>query len=399
VRRVALNAAPTFDVFFADLANLAAGRTLFVLDDATRRDPQRLARFITRNGIEVFNGTPTQIRAVLLAGHAAALSGLRILILSGEAIDDGLWRQLRELTDVRVHNFYGPTECTVHVTAAAVAGHREPVIGTALPRSLAWLVDEALRPVPDGEPGEICVSGPQVARGYLHASPEDAARFTEITPPGADTPVRAYRTGDRGRRNRSGQLEFLGRLDEQISIDGYRVELREVATVLRSCPGVRDAAVGALDAATSLAAWVVLDGGTSLDAVRSQLAATVPAYMMPRLRHVPVIPMRASGKADIAALSQLDASSPAPAGVSGQDAGLRDIWCQVLGISSVGSSDDFFALGGNSLKATQVMVAVRAAILPELPIRVLFDHPEFRSFSAAIAAHRERRTADGHDRV
>lgn len=386
-KRVALNASATFDVFFSDLVNLAAGRTLYVVGEATRRDPERLAQFITSNSIEVFTGTPTQIRAVLLAGRGAVLSSLRTLILSGEAIDAVLWRQLQALTSVRIYNFYGPTECTVHVTVAAISRHPTPVIGVPLPQCQAWVVDTALRPLPDGIPGEICIGGPQVARGYLHASPEDAARFAEVIPPDSAAPVRVYRTGDRGRRNESDQLEYLGRLDDQVSIDGYRVELREVELVLRHCPGVRDAAVGVRErqSAASFMAWVVLAAGTSLDDVRAWLGSMIPEYMIPRVAQVPAIPMRPSGKADVAAL--LGGAAPSQKSISDRSStDLRSIWCQVLDVTSVKPSDDFFALGGNSLKATQLTVAVRAAIAPGLPIRVIFDHPRFDAFASAIAS-------------
>ena len=386
-RRVAQNAASTFDVFFADLVNLASGRTLYVADEATRRDPERLAHFLTDNGIQVLNGTPTQIRAMLAAGQAAALSSLQILILSGEAIDAEMWRQLRDLPGVRVYNFYGPTECTVHVTAAAVADHEAPVIGEALPGCRAWVVDAALRPVPGETAGEICISGSQVARGYLNSGPGAPDRFVEIYPPRSAVPIRAYRTGDRGRRDDAGQIEFLGRLDDQVSIAGHRIELREVEAALRACPGVSDAAVGLRGSGpgTALAAWVVLAAGYSVDDVREWAASLLPQYMMPRLKAVPMIPMSRSGKADVAALLE-PAAGPDPESATGEPVGdsLRSIWCAVLGVSSVGEFDDFFALGGDSLKATNVTMAARAALMPELPIRVIFDHPRFDAFSGAV---------------
>jgi acyl-coenzyme A synthetase/AMP-(fatty) acid ligase len=387
-RRVAQNAASTFDVFFADMVNLASGRTLYVVDEATRRDPERLARFITGNGIHVLNGTPTQIRAVLAADQVAALSSLQILILSGEAIDAELWRRLRRLRGVRVYNFYGPTECTVHVTAAAVAEHEAPVIGQALPECRAWVVDTALQPVPDGTSGEICISGSQVARGYLNPGQSDQGRFVEIRPPLSSVPVRAYRTGDRGRRNKAGQLEFLGRVDDQVSIAGYRIELGEVETTLRACPGVRDAAVGLRGSGpdTVLTAWAVLATGTSVEDLRNWATSMLPRYMMPRLNAVPMIPMSRSGKADVATLLE-SAAEPDLGSMAGEPVGdrLRGIWCAVLGVSSVGQSDDFFALGGDSLKATNMTMAARAALMPELPIRVIFDHPRFDAFSGVVS--------------
>jgi amino acid adenylation domain-containing protein len=186
-RRVALNAVTTADTFFSDFVNLAAGRTLVVVDDESRRDPERLARFLTDNRIDVFDATPTQLRTLLLGAGTAALESLQVLVIGNEPADADLWRTLRGLPGVRVHNFYGPTECTVDVTSAIVSENEFPVIGKPLAGSEIWLVDSALRPVSDGEAGEICVAGRCLARGYLNAHDDDAARFTQlqIRPDGA----------------------------------------------------------------------------------------------------------------------------------------------------------------------------------------------------------------------
>jgi amino acid adenylation domain-containing protein len=394
--QVALNAVATADTFFSDFVNLAAGRTLVVVDEATRRDPERLARLLTQKRIDVFDGTPTQLRTLFLAGRGAALAGLRTLIIGNEPADSELWHRLRDLaaSGVRVHNFYGPTECTIDVTSAAVADHPEPVIGTPLPGVEIWLVDQALRPVPDGEPGEICVAGPCLARGYLNAAPDDEARFAWLTPATGREPVRVYRTGDRARRGAARQLEFLGRIDDQANIAGYRVEPLEVESAVRSCPGMLDAAVAVTDRAGSavLTAWVVLAPGTGAADIAARLGSMLPPYMVPTLVSVAGIPMGASGKADVAALKALQANSEAgTAADQDPDAGaLAAIWRDVLGLDAVGAQDDFFALGGDSLKATRLIMAVRAAISPDLPIRVIFDNPGFAAFAGAVAQRGER---------
>ena len=418
--RVALNAVATADTFFSDFVNLAAGRTLVVVDEATRRDPERLARFLAEQRIDVFDGTPTQLRALFLAGRADALTGLQTLVIGNEPADPELWRKLRALPGVRVHNFYGPTECTVDVTSAALADHPAPVIGAPLPGVEIWLVDEALRPVPDGEPGEICVAGRCLVRGYLNAGPDDEARFAWLTPEPGRGPVRVYRTGDRARRDAAGQLEFLGRIDDQVNIAGYRVEPLEVEAAVRSCPGVLDAAVAVHERAGSaaLAAWVVLTPEVAVADVAARLGSMLPAYMVPMLVPVGRIPMGASGKADIAALKAMTAVEGAGSPASGTDAAPDDgpsaaepesgantdtdpdtdtdsealaaIWRDVLGVGAVGAADDFFALGGDSLKATRLIMAVRTAFAPDLPIRAIFDHPGFGAFAGVVAQRGER---------
>jgi len=395
VRRVALNNVTTADSFFSDFVHLAYGRTLYVVDSATRRDPERLARFITDYGIEMLDGTPTQIRSVLLAGRAEALASLTVLVVGGEPTRPDLWRQLRELPRVSPYNLYGPTECTVAVTAASLREHPEPVIGTPLPGCEVWVVDEALRPVPDGNTGELCVTGDQVARGYLNGEATATDRFVWLHLPGRSAPARGYRTGDRGYRNQDGQLVFIGRGDDQVSIGGFRVELGEVETHLRACTGVRDAAVAVREGESgiTLMAWASLDPATSTEQVRSELSAVLPPHMIPVICPVAAIPMGPSGKADIAALTKLTSPGPvrpdrvaSPGSAEGGDvvATIREIWRTLLSVPEIRVDEDFFALGGDSLKATRMVVAIREALVPEVPIRVIFEHPRFQDFCAAI---------------
>ncbi|MEV0381740.1 non-ribosomal peptide synthetase [Nonomuraea sp. NPDC050643] len=396
--RVALNSSTASDVFYSDLAHLASGRTLVILDEATRRDPDRLAHGIRAFGIDVLNGTPTQIRAMLLAGHADALAALKTLILGGEPIDRNLWDRLRSLPHVRVHNFYGPSECTIDVTTAELARHRHPVIGSERPGTSVWILDEDLRPVPDGQSGEICVTGTSLARGYTHPGPAESARFTHLHLPGGSGPVRVYRTGDMGRRDTAGVLEFLGRTDDQVSISGYRVELGEVEAALRGCDGVRDTAVGLEDDGSGerrLEAWVVLAEHSTLDQIRQALADRLPRHMLPRLHGAGAIPMGPTGKADTTALRAAVTQPPTtPATPETTETMTEEavhgivesIWCDTLGVAAVTPSDDFFDLGGDSVRATQMVVLARERLTLGIPIRTIFDHSGFAVFCKEIDA-------------
>lgn len=401
VRRVALNSGTSADTLFADLVNLAYGRTLVVVDEETRRNPERLGQLLADSQVELLLATPTQIRALLLASGVKALDPLRVLVLGSEAIDPALWQQMRDLPDLRTFNLYGPTETTVCVTIVPLADHPEPVIGAALPGTRIWIADKDLRVLADGEVGEICVTGAQLARGYRNAGPAERARFTTIRVPGATAPLRTYRTGDRGRYNAVGQLEFLGRIDSQVSLSGHRVELGEIEAVLRSCPEVANAAVGLAGDGdrAALAAWVVLATDARLDQVRTALQQSLPMHMIPRLAPVAAIPMNAAGKADIQALaaaSVTDNATPAPA--EGLPALLQNLWSSALGLENINDGDDFFALGGDSLKATRMIVATRQLLALDLPIRTIFDHPCFADFHHAISqeqASRIRPTSNG----
>jgi amino acid adenylation domain-containing protein len=396
VQQVALNNVTTADSFFSDFVHLAYGRTLHVVDDATRRDPERLAQFLTDHAIDMLDGTPTQIRSVLLAGGTDALASLTILVVGGEPTGPDLWQQLRDLPGVSPHNLYGPTECTVAVTAASLHAHHEPVIGTPLPGCEVWVVDDELRPVPDGQIGELFVTGAQVARGYLNAGTAGDTRFVTTRLPGRTEAVRGYRTGDRGLRNQAGQLVFLGRTDDQVSIGGYRVELGEVQTRLRACAGVRDAAVAAQGEVgeITLVAWVNVEPTGCIDSVRTELAATLPRHMIPVTFPVAAIPMGPTGKADIAALSQLVRTEERARNMQGNFctspqgdtvAAVRKIWLEALCIDRVGEDEDFFALGGDSLKATRTILAIRETLVPGVPIRLIFEHPRLQDFCAAIS--------------
>ncbi|MFF2013144.1 non-ribosomal peptide synthetase [Streptomyces sp. NPDC058195] len=398
VRRVALNGATSADPFFADFANLARGRTLVIVDEATRRDPERLGNLLSTQRIDLFDGTPTQMRALLLAVGACALDSLKFLILGSEPIDAELWQQLRSLTHVRTHNYYGPTETTVYVTGAVLAHHPEPVIGTALPGNQALVVDRDLRPVPAGEIGEICISGDQVARGYLNPGPAEGARFALLALPDAPTPVRAYRTGDRGRYNARGQLEFLGRFDNQVQVNGHRIELGEIEHHLRACPEVANTAVALLEgqAGEGLHAWLVLNESTDLSVIRARLAESLPAHMLPRLTAVGSIPMNTAGKADIQALAVAAQQHPHSSPAAGEE--LPDIlntaWRDILKADAIDSADRFFDIGGDSVKATQLTLALRHLLGTALPIRTIFENPRLSDFQHAVSQHLTTEPAD-----
>ncbi|MFE6664428.1 non-ribosomal peptide synthetase [Streptomyces sp. NPDC057697] len=394
VRRVALNGATSADPFFADFANLARGRTLVIVDEATRRDPERLGNLLRTQRIDLFDGTPTQLRALLLAVGAAALDSLKFLILGSEPIDADLWQQLRSLKHVRTHNYYGPTETTVYVTGAVLAEHPGPVIGTALPGNHALVLDSELGPVPDGEIGEICITGDQVARGYLNPGPAEQARFVLLARPGTPTPLRAYRTGDRGRYDSRGQLEFLGRFDNQVSINGHRVELGEIEYHLRACREVANTAVALLEgrAGEGLHAWIVLSEGTDLGAVRARLAESLPAHMIPRLVAVGSIPMNTAGKADIRSLTSLTAEAqqhPDSSQAAGEELPeiLNAAWHEVLKADAIGASDHFFDIGGDSTRATQLTLMLRHRLGIALPIRTIFENPRMPDFQHAVSRH------------
>jgi amino acid adenylation domain-containing protein/FkbM family methyltransferase len=268
--RVTVNAAFTFDASVKQLIQLASGHTLCVVPEEVRRDGRLLLGYLAANRCDVLDCTPSHLRVLLDAAEpGAALAGT--LLVGGEPLDAGLWRAVAGLDGIRGLNLYGPTECTVDVTAAEITGG-DPVIGRPLPGARVWLLDERLQPVPAGAVGELCVAGPRLARGYQGDELATADRFPVIPLPDG-TAARVYRTGDRAFFRPDGQLSFVGRADDQLKVSGYRIEPAEIAAVLRTHPAVADAvALPAANGSASVVAYAVRAAGP---AVRPEALAGV----------------------------------------------------------------------------------------------------------------------------
>lgn len=255
---------------------------------------------------------PSSMQA-LLASHALP-AGIRCVVFGGEALKRSLVDRIHALAaPPRVVNAYGPTEDTVFSTACDVRAGTGPVaIGTAVPGSRAWILDEAMRPLPAGEAGELYLAGDKLARGYLYEDALTRERFIEREPDAALPETRLYRTGDLCRRNAAGEIEFLGRVDQQVKVRGYRIELGEIESVLERMPGVDAAAAAAVEGGIGqalLAAYVVSrDGSATESAIKRFLSQHLPQYMVPqvvmRLDELPRLP---NDKLDRARLPGLDA--------------------------------------------------------------------------------------------
>jgi acyl-coenzyme A synthetase/AMP-(fatty) acid ligase len=311
---------------------------------------------------------------------------LRLVVIGGEQVHAAAvarWRA-RFGDRVRLVNTYGPTEATVIATAATLGDAdtvRLPSMGRPIGGATAHVLGRHGEPVPPGVPGELYLGGSGLARGYPGHPALTAERFVPdpYGPPGS----RLYRTGDRVRLLPDGALEFLGRLDEQVKVRGFRVEPGEVTAALLTHPGVRQAVVTA--DGDRLVAY--LAGSAEPDEVRAHLAATLPAHLVPS-GWVPVdeLPLTVTGKVDLAALP---APGPLPAAEfvpprTDAEVLVAEVWARVLDVQGVGALDDFFALGGHSLLATRVAALLRNAIDVDVPIRMVFDHPTVAELAAAV---------------
>ncbi|MEU4743082.1 amino acid adenylation domain-containing protein [Actinosynnema sp. NPDC023658] len=389
--RVALSAVFSFDTSWEGVLLMADGHELHVLTDDVRLDAVRLLDYAESRGIDLLDLPPTYVRELLSAGLLGHGRGPRILLLGGEAIGTALWQDLAR-TGLRAYNFYGPTETTVDAVYSPITGDR-PVIGRPLANLVVHVLDEDLRPVPVGVPGELFIGGAQVARGYLNRPGLTADRF--LADPFGPAGARMYRTGDKvrwisvgGADNGTQEelLEFLGRTDEQVKIRGFRIEPGEVEAALLAHPDVTGAAVVARtdNGHTRLVAYVVTTGTANL---REHLRRSLPEYSVPSaFVELDRLPLTPNGKLDKAAL-------PAPE-VTGDgefvaprtpvEAELARIWAEVLGAERIGVEDNFFAVGGDSILSIQLVSRARQAGL-HLTSRDVFRHQTVAELALVVS--------------
>ncbi|GAA4199713.1 hypothetical protein GCM10022252_51940 [Streptosporangium oxazolinicum] len=321
-------------------------------------------------------------------GEIAWPPTLRLVILGGEQVHEAAVTRWRERFGdrVRLVNTYGPTEATIIATAAELDGSPgRPPIGVPIADTSILLLDGSGEAVPPGAPGELCVGGAGVAVGYLGRPDLTAERFPTLGVPGVPGVPggeRIYRTGDLARWRADGQLEFLGRLDDQVKVRGFRIELGEIEARLLAHPGVGQAAVAVRG--ETLVGYVV--GTATGDELAGHLAGTLPAYMVPaHWVSLTALPLTANGKLDRAALPAPEAGSRTRTAPRGDAEELvAEIFGEVLGVEGVGAFDDFFALGGHSLLATRAIARLRAAVEVDVPIRTLFARSSVADLAAAV---------------
>jgi amino acid adenylation domain-containing protein len=335
--------------------------------------------------------TPYWHRLVDDLGGVRWPAGLRLVILGADQVEAAAVAAWRAAFGdrVRLVNSYGPTETTIIATVAELTGDTgdtadRPPIGRPLWNTTVAVTDRHGRPVPPGVPGELRIGGAGVAHGYLGRP----GRTAEAFEPDPDGPAgaRRYRTGDRVRWRPDGRLEFLGRLDEQVKVRGYRIEPGEVTAALLALPGVGQAAV--LARGDALFGYVV-PAGLDPAALRQALAETLPAHLVPTaIVALDALPLTVNGKLDRAALPDPEVRSVAGWVAPRTDAEdlVAGVWAEVLGVEKVGALDDFFDLGGHSLLATRMVARIRAAVDLTVPIRTLFTHRTVAGFAAAVEA-------------
>lgn len=365
---------------------LVRGGTVEVLPAAVSADGFALRERIERAAPTVLQATPTTWQMLLAAGWAGD-PRLRALC-GGEPMPAELAARLVGKVG-ELYNMYGPTETTIWSTVDRVRAGEPVTIGRPIGNTRCHVLDERGLPVPPGIPGELYLSGDGVADGYLGRPELTAERFV-AAPDGAG---RAYRTGDLVRHLPDGRLEYLERIDGQIKLNGYRIELGEVESALRRLPGVTAAvALVREDQPGERRLVAYATGGSGLPEpaeLRAALREGLPGYMVPAAVVVLArLPLTPNGKIDRKALPK-----PGSARIAGAGAAVRtdlerriaEVWCEVLGLDQVGAEDNFFDLGGDSLRLTSAVAELRERLARPVTRLDMFGHPTVRAMAAHLS--------------
>jgi amino acid adenylation domain-containing protein len=376
---------------------LLSGASLVLARPGGHQDSEYLTALIRAERISTIHFVPSMLQLFLESGGFEHCPGLRRVMCSGEALPYGLQERFFARSDAELHNLYGPTEASIEVTSweCRRAGAEETVpIGRPISNAQIYLLDEQMQPVPVGVPGELHIGGTCVARGYLKRPALTAEKFIPH-PFSAEPGARLYKSGDLARHLPDGNVDYLGRIDQQIKLRGFRIELGEIEGALGQHPLVRECVVLAREdepGEKRIAAYLTTRApqAPSTGELRAYLKERLPEYMIPSyfvmLEELPLSP---NGKLDRKRL-------PAPGGArpelrekyeaprNERERTLSGIWSEVLGVDQVGIHDDFFELGGHSLIATRVLSRMNQTFKAELPLRCMFDSPTVAGLAALL---------------
>ncbi|MFH1059252.1 MAG: non-ribosomal peptide synthetase [Pseudomonadota bacterium] len=393
----------SFDGFGSNLyPTLFSGACLVLINENRWGEVAHIRRELARHQATNCAVVPSMFRLLLEGAEPAELASLTRVTLAGERAPAGLLDQAAALLpNLRLYNEYGPTEDSVAASAnPGLSAANLSVIGRPIANHFALVLDGDLALKPIGEPGELCLGGIGLARGYLNRPDETNARF--VANPyaalchGAN---RLYRSGDLARWLPDGNLELMGRLDQQVQVRGFRVEPQEIEARLLAHPTVRQAAVALRtdeDGQAALWAYLAAEGALEVEDLRTHLMATLPEYMLPAVfMRAPALLLGRHGKLDRAALAGLEgerlgAGAYAAPRNPGEET-LARIWAEKLGLAQVGIHDSYFSLGGDSVKAISLLAAINRELGCELKIPDLYSHK-----TVAELARRVGQSAGAH---
>ena len=375
-------ASPSFDASAFEMWNALLGGARLAVYPAEMPSAGQLREFVRGHGVTTMVFT-TGFFHTLVDSAVDVLDGLRQIVVGGEVLSPAHCRLATgRVPGLRIVNVYGPTECssvTCRATFDPAGTDTVLPIGTLIPNTRIYLLDDRLEPVPVGVPGEAYIAGDGLGRGFLARPGLTAERF--VADPAGAPGARMYRTGDLLRWRPDGNLDFVGRVDDQVKVRGFRIELGEIDAVLTRHPDVGRAVTVVRSDGNGGRRLVGYVTGTATDAgrIRDFAAGQLPEYMVPSAIVVlDGFPLTPNGKVDRDVLPEPDPRSPTGSGAPRTEAERRlaALWAEVTGASRVGIHDNFFAdLGGDSIRAMQMLSRARAVFGEDLPARALFDSP------------------------
>jgi yersiniabactin nonribosomal peptide synthetase len=380
----------SYTAVFGALVN---GRCYHIIDDSANLDAQILAKYFHNHPVDCLKIVPSHLALLLASDNEHRILPSKCLIFGGEVIPTSLLQQVKQLAPtLSIYNHYGPTETTVGALMTPVhqLDDNQPIaLGGPLPGYCVAIVAPSLEPVSDGCPGELLIGGPALAQGYFGQDILTAEKFVVLSLPGFPE-QRWYRTGDAFVRCADGQLLYCSRLDDQIKIRGYRVDLAGISHLAGQLSGASQLSLMPLgqQSVTGLALFVVSgDEEIEADQLRQQLAERLPEYMVPNeIRVLPGLPVTANGKVDRAALLAQLGLATQTSSTNGNETELKltRLWCEILGKESIGAGQNFFELGGHSFLAVMLVARIKKELNCTLHLNELLDNDTIESLAILI---------------
>ena len=379
----------SFDIFFFEtFLPLLVGMKVIIANNDESTVPELLTDLIVRYQVDILQATPSRMNAIL-NNNSASLNKLSLIMVGGEVFPESLLSSLRNVTNAKIYNGYGPTEATIYASTKRLDNTNQLTIGKPIGNTKFYILDQYQLPVPIGISGELFIAGDSIARGYLNRPELTEERFV----PNPFVPgTRMYRTGDLGKWLNNGEIEYMGRNDNQVKIRGFRIELGEIEKCLLKNDRIKQAVVTPNLSNLNreyLCAFLVGNQELSLSELRQHLSNYLPDHMIPnRFTWLSDLPLTPNGKVDRKSLSDLEwvEEGNVHKYVLPRDdieQKLADIWSEVLKIPRVGIDDDYFVLGGDSLAILEILsttLAVNWKILPQ----EFYEYPTIRELSTVI---------------
>lgn len=377
-------AVPGFDMFTTEgVLSAVNGITILLADEEQTKIQSELNEFLSRNPADVLQTTPTKIRMLICdASQLEYLKSLKVVFLGGEIVDDAIVSELKRITTAHIFNMYGPTETTVWSTKTEILSADDITIGKPIANTQIYIVDKHIQLVPIGVIGELCIAGDGVGAGYLNRPELTAEKFID-NPFGAG---KLYKTGDLAYWREDGNIVYVGRNDFQVKIRGLRIELGEIENALQAIDGVSQAAVVVRKNESGRQFICAFYTGQETDSrtFRTAIGQKLPKYMLPHsFTRLETMPLTSSGKVSRKALPEVDLNNIASAveyvaPIGEMEKSLATLMEQVLGYSPVGRNDDFFDLGGDSLKAIEFVTKAHGAGI-YFALQNVFNYPTVES--------------------